>query len=77
MATTPAGLHLFNATTKTELKLTKSGGFYQVGDEILIGDLYTDPAGKGDSILLIQRKAPIEKLPEPEIAPAVNSIKGA
>jgi hypothetical protein len=70
MATAPAGLHLFNATTKSELRLTKAGGFYQVGDEILICDLYTDPAGKGDSILLIQRRAPIEKLPDGETAPA-------
>ena len=74
MAAAPVGLKLINATTHAAYKLAKAGGFYMVGNKVIIGDLYTDVTGTGDPILMIQREAPIEKLPEPEIVPAVKSI---
>lgn len=75
MAAAPAGLKLMNATTHAAYKLAKQGGFYMVGNKVIVGDLYTDVTGNSAPILLIQREAPIEKLPAPEIVPAVKSIE--
>lgn len=56
MATQPQELHLINARTKQELKLIEKAQFYRVGNEVVIGDLYSDPTDSSSSIISVIRK---------------------
>lgn len=48
-------LKLINASTHSPLELVKSGPF-KVGDDIIIGDMYSDGTNPSVSVIVIQRK---------------------
>ncbi len=69
-------LNIIDAHTHTELVLIKSGGFYRVGNDVVIGDLYRNPAAPEHSILVKTRTISLED-PEVAILNATQTKNGA
>lgn len=56
------GIILINAADKNKLVLVRKNLTTIVDDEVVIGDLYRDPANLAVSIIVVQRHMPVEDL---------------
>lgn len=58
---------IINAATKQELTVVKRNGHYQIGSEVLTGDLYRDTTNLSVAVLVVTGAIQIEELSLNEI----------